>query len=821
MPDQRVVYSSELDPKQVLSSLEAIQRKIEDLEKAGDRSFKKVGDDADKAADRSSRAFAKMGSRAEKALGAILAIAAGLQQAFELANEAVSGVRIERSFFRLAATAGQSGDAILEAMTRASNGTIDRITLMTKANQALQLRVAKTPEEFAKLTRSAIALGQAVGENATQALDDLINAAGRRSTEVLDNLGISLSSVNERMEQLAQQQFGQAVTQLDQAQRNSLFMAAALDVAAKQADKLGGATQDVGTGIEQQAAQAKNFKQELGELATIGLSVGDSFIRWLSGGTGLLEGLINGTKAWQNILIQTVAIIDGLRAGAVQAFENIARPLEQIGQNIRQFFFGLQTGDFSGFQSIDFSAFSNIGDDVGDAISQQLNFRLDQLNERFKEIIDPEAAAQAADQAADVGSDIGDAFNDALEAQADIREKIAEETAASILRQEEKLADARRRLANRQTEDAIRNSEKRADIIQRNLDRIADIERKNQQRFDDIIAEAGNDENEARADARRRQAELDRDIANERIQIDRQAAQRRLDIERDFRREIERIQTTFRQSELAAEAANNVQAFVQAVRRRDADLEEAKKSRDEGFADVDTERKRQIEEAKQAAKEQREALREQLTQELDDVRAANEEKLAVLATRLERELQEEDIRFQRAKEQQDVAEQRQRDARQRAFQNELDAFAQKEQARIDRLRASLDEELELVKAAEREKAKVRIDEARKAIEAVRKINKALGASFGGRGSRLSSSSSLPIPSLPVILKGAPTASNRIPTPEVFNPPVTPASIGGPVDNSRSVGSQSFHLSQSMLDDPIERARLQSFVNRAVGDALGG
>jgi hypothetical protein len=123
--------------------------------------------------------------------GLALETAAGtMQAAWALGEMGAQSQRTQASFERLASGVGESGQAMLQAMAAASQGTVANADLMAAANRALVLGVADSAEEMAALTEAAIIRGRDVGVGATQAVNDLVTGIGRMSSEILDNLGI-------------------------------------------------------------------------------------------------------------------------------------------------------------------------------------------------------------------------------------------------------------------------------------------------------------------------------------------------------------------------------------------------------------------------------------------------------------------------------------------------------------------------------------------------------------------------------------------------------------------------------------------------------
>lgn len=134
--------------------------------------------------------------------GGVMGLTAGLmdaipamgQAAWDMGVMAAQAERTEASFASLADRAGISGQAMLQAMRSASQGTVADVDLMAAANRGLVLGVADSAAEMADLVEAAIIRGRDVGVGATQAVNDLVTGIGRMSPEILDNLGIANAS---------------------------------------------------------------------------------------------------------------------------------------------------------------------------------------------------------------------------------------------------------------------------------------------------------------------------------------------------------------------------------------------------------------------------------------------------------------------------------------------------------------------------------------------------------------------------------------------------------------------------------------------------
>lgn len=123
------------------------------------------------------------------ALGVVGAIKLG-QQVVELAQMAAQAGRVEDSFRQMQASVGQSADATLAALQKASRGTIADTQLELNANRARLLGVATTAEQLTQLLQAASVRGKILGTSTAQAFNDIVTGIGRMSPLILDNLGI-------------------------------------------------------------------------------------------------------------------------------------------------------------------------------------------------------------------------------------------------------------------------------------------------------------------------------------------------------------------------------------------------------------------------------------------------------------------------------------------------------------------------------------------------------------------------------------------------------------------------------------------------------
>lgn len=548
---------SQADINRAVGSLE------EGLEEAGEEAEKTEGK------------MKRVGDAAKKAITGLVAVAGVIAAAFKQAQEAIRGMRLELSFRLLAASAEQSSEEILTAMREASLGTIADAELMRQANVAMQLSVARTPEEFEKLTMAATTLGRAMGLDAAQGLELLINAAGRRSTEVLDNLGISLAEVNSKMETFAQQQFGKTVNQLSQAQRNALFMQATLEVAAEKAEQLGGATEDMGTGMERAGAQFKNLRQELGEILAMVFDVVGMIGQRLTGGEGLFNRMIRGAKAWQRVFIGVISLVKGAAAAISTLIDQVA--------------------------NLEFSL-----EDIEMSFKQAFTETSQELEERFKQVIEPEAFADAIAAGIKPLKEIPEATDEALA-----------ETLAIVDRFSTQMIDEAENLAAERIQIARDLQEELNEIEQEGIEERAQIDAKFEERNAAAIAKAG----EALA-----KLETDTDEKREAMKAEAEVKRRRR--RQDHLREMRRLEQRFLDDVADAVKNRDARALVDLMRKHNRE----KREREEDFETKEDREKEDLEarqrELERAEAKRQRAIEQSLAKQLATNRREHQKQLA-------------------------------------------------------------------------------------------------------------------------------------------------------------------------------------------------
>lgn len=179
-----------------------VDKAIKDLEKLANK-VDKVDDERKKTQD----GFKSMSSQISggfKQLGGVIAGAFATQQLVSFGKEAVKVAAqaegIQRAFERL------NRPNLLNELRKATRGTVDDLTLMRQAVRAENFKVPL--ENLGKFFDFATQRSIQTGESVDYLVNSIIDGIGRKSTLVLDNLGISASELQEEMKKVGD--FGEA-----------------------------------------------------------------------------------------------------------------------------------------------------------------------------------------------------------------------------------------------------------------------------------------------------------------------------------------------------------------------------------------------------------------------------------------------------------------------------------------------------------------------------------------------------------------------------------------------------------------------------------
>jgi hypothetical protein len=260
---KQIISASKQYERQLASELKALQKneaaQVRNREQAA-----RAAAQQQKAADRAKRD--KLAGANAAFIGTVAGLGIAAAVGFDLAGQGAQFEAQEAALANLAGSYGQVSSEITAAMQRASNGVLSNSAIMQASNKALLLEVAQTPEEFERVTRNALVLGRTLGLTATDSIDQFTTALGRKSLLILDNFGLKAAQVNVELERLGRQEFGKGLAELSTAQKDALFIEAALAAADKRVEAIGDNSDSAAAQIERMAAGATNAKDQFGLL---------------------------------------------------------------------------------------------------------------------------------------------------------------------------------------------------------------------------------------------------------------------------------------------------------------------------------------------------------------------------------------------------------------------------------------------------------------------------------------------------------------------------------------------------------------------------
>ena len=247
---------------------------------ATSKGFKKTGKDV------------KSLSSSMKTFAVGLLSAAAAYKAFSVGLESIKLAGklegVENAFNNMRKEAGFSINTFSK-LDKALNGTADRMTIMTQANNAMLLGIADSEEQMAEMFDVAQRLAEAVGQDATFGIESLVTGLGRQSKLMLDNLGIMVDT-NKAYEDYAEE-LGKPVEQLTDAEKKQGFVNAAMEQGKELVDGLGEETDTTARKLDRFTTSITDFKEAVGEAL-----ISSGVIDGLTGMANLISGVVEKVK---------------------------------------------------------------------------------------------------------------------------------------------------------------------------------------------------------------------------------------------------------------------------------------------------------------------------------------------------------------------------------------------------------------------------------------------------------------------------------------------------------------------------------------------
>lgn len=412
----------------------------------------------------------------------------------------------------LAASYGQSGNEIRQAITRAADGVLSQTRIIDVALQGTQLQVARTPEEFERLTAALIRIGQARGIGGQAAVERGFLGIGKRETELLDELGITTRQINNEMDKLAKQRFDATVGSLSNAQREALFVEAAITVAEEAAARFGNSSVEAAASFERMNAEAENLKLVFGEAVLPTTSQFSNLLTDAAIAAQQLLAFISAGAAGFGVILDRLGV-------TVNIFER----LQQLGKGeigLGEAITGFDPGEFV-------EGIGNIDEVLDEAAQTSL--------ERFKDIARAQGAAFPEDIANEATNSIIE-NTEALEQNEELLKSLqsailqAEQLELSFARAAE---DAARRLARQQAKLARDQFKDRIDLLNDQAKEFDQFQKDELKSVQEAEAELNEAREKAGKERLREQNKLHRELrqARDRFNLDAIQSQRRFDLQ--------------------------------------------------------------------------------------------------------------------------------------------------------------------------------------------------------------------------------------------------------------------------------------------------
>ena len=219
-----------------------------------------------------------------------------VSQGWDMANEAAKGIQQRQSFANLAASHGESAQAIIEGLKSVSGQTVSTAVLVEKAGTALILGIPA--DKLSGLMEVAVASSKVTGQSVTEAFGDISLAVARSSRLILDNLGIIVSE--EAAYKTYAAQIGKTAAQLSDAEKKTAFMNATLAAGKDIIDRVGSSGESMAQKMQRVTATMANMKETIG--------------RGVLGVLLILDGAMNGVAA--TALLLSYALFKALQGSS-------------------------------------------------------------------------------------------------------------------------------------------------------------------------------------------------------------------------------------------------------------------------------------------------------------------------------------------------------------------------------------------------------------------------------------------------------------------------------------------------------------------------
>lgn len=330
------------------------------------------------------------------------------QQAAELSDLAAEARRANIAFRELSGGATLARDN-LSAIKSAGAGTISTLQAQKIGTQALSLGLAKTTDEFENLVRAgrAVTIVSPVIDDLGSALTEIGLSAANQSFRRLDQLGLGVTEVKERIRELKQEQ-------RDLSDEQAFAAAVVQKLNEKYGDIIDSAEAQA-TGIEKARVAWEDYRAAIAQdIDSLPNQIGETMSEALrrEAGFGNTQDLF-GLEEQINSILDNKGLRDfatGIFKGEGRVGEEERQQLEKVLETLERF----KEFDASGIQIAETlrAEFFEIGDSANrqSALTEEQEAQLDRLNQTLDVYAaGGVVAAQSANELADAQNTLGGA----------------------------------------------------------------------------------------------------------------------------------------------------------------------------------------------------------------------------------------------------------------------------------------------------------------------------------------------------------------------------------------------------------------------------
>lgn len=629
-----------------------------------------------RAAQREVQTASRAMSQAFGAIGISLTVAGFVQLAkaagqYAIQADAVATAYRRQSVAALSLAGSQDKlNELLEAYNRATGGAIDKATALSDVTRLQAIGFADSAQELERFARAARGISLATGQSQDYVISQLQLAIANQSTMRLDQLGLGVQEVTDRVNALRTANAG--LTQ-EQAYQNAV-----LGLAEQKFGELTKAADAQATGAELATKSFKELRLAIGNVAGPGINLAGVLI------AVRLQQEIDKLNTWIRLLREAQQLAQNFNSGGGTSGE--ARPnspaptradqspvLRQTIQAKQQELAALEQSykELQAINTVDVStALVQTKNHIDD-----LRHAIELLQQQERNYVQPELLPSAANRSGNLPAGPSEASQAATDAKVEFyqrtqeieqqanrdrlqatqqyeqqRSQVIREYEKSIARDAEDFAVQR---ARAEEDYATSVQRMRRDIAQREASQAADLER--------TIADARTDAAERGAE---RLAELGERIADTR----QQSNERLAELEADYNKSRERAEEDHKDRLMKAAGSLDAIALLEERKRFARQQQDAKENFDDRVAKERKNEANRLEElnktyAKQTANEQA-ALDKRIAdaqdayqRQLEDARAADEQRLSDMSEdfvkRLAREDEDRAKRLERLKQDHD------------------------------------------------------------------------------------------------------------------------------------------------------------------------